>query len=33
MFHHRETCNAGQHTLHTGGDHDSSLLVPFARTR
>jgi len=33
MFHHRETCNAGKHTLRTGGDHDSGLLVPFARPR
>jgi len=33
MFHHRETCNAGSHTLHTGGDYDSNLLVPFAPTR
>lgn len=29
MLHHRETCNEGRHTLHTGGDHDSGLLIPF----
>jgi uncharacterized protein len=29
MLHHRERCNAGSHTLHLGGNHDSSLLVPF----
>jgi uncharacterized protein len=29
MLHHRERCNQGQHTLHIGGDHDASLLVPF----
>jgi hypothetical protein len=29
MFHHRERCNAGTHTLHLGGDYDSGLLVPF----
>jgi uncharacterized protein len=29
MLHHRERCNEGNHTLHLGGRHDSSLLVPF----
>lgn len=29
MLHHRERCNAGNHTLHLGGSYDSSLLVPF----
>ena len=29
MFHHRELCNQGTHTLHTGGPHDTGLLLPF----
>lgn len=29
MLHHRERCNQGQHTLHTGGDYDARLLLPF----
>lgn len=27
-YEHRETVNAGRHTIHTGGDHDSHFLVP-----
>jgi predicted acyl esterase len=33
MFHHRETCNEGAHTLHVGGDCDSGLLVPFVKRK
>ncbi|HKP59728.1 MAG TPA: CocE/NonD family hydrolase [Polyangiales bacterium] len=28
MHHHRETCNAGRHTIYTGGKYDSHLLLP-----
>ena len=33
MIHHRERCNQGTHTLHTGGPHESGLLVPFVPAR
>jgi predicted acyl esterase len=29
MHHHRELCNQGNHTIHTGGHHDSHLLLPI----
>ena len=29
MHHHQETCNAGSHTIYTGGAHDSHLLLPI----
>ncbi len=33
MLNHRERCNRGNHTLHLGGNYDSSLLVPFIPPR
>jgi predicted acyl esterase len=29
MHHHRELCNQGNHTIHTGGNYDSHLLLPI----
>jgi predicted acyl esterase len=33
MWHHRERCNEGTHTLHLGGAYDARLLVPFVPNR
>jgi hypothetical protein len=32
-FGHDVTRNAGRHTIHTGGEHDSHLLVPVIPPR
>ncbi len=32
-YEHKDTVNAGRHTIHTGGRHDSHLLVPVIPTR
>ena len=29
MHHHRELCNQGNHTIYTGGNYDSHLLLPI----
>jgi predicted acyl esterase len=29
MHHHRRLCNQGNHTIYTGGDHESHLLLPI----
>lgn len=33
MLQHRELCNQGRHTIHTGGVHDSHLLLPVVPPR
>ena len=29
MLQHKDLCNAGNHTVHMGGDYDSHLLLPI----